>query len=484
MAEQQQLFVAAQAARDSGRWQDAIALYSAASTSDPRSAVIRHNLALCSFGAGKLDDALEFARQATEIRPDLWQSRMIEAKVHRSRGRPANSEAALATILRGQPDNASALAAMADLDLNEFGDPAAALGRLKAQGGTDAELTGMMAALYLGEQSAELQSAHLKRFSQREFRLPRVALRPHRSRRRKRIGLISPLFSASPVYFLTFSTFEAISERCEIICFHRGMHRDWATEQFAGLAAEWHDVAHQDPRALAALIAEAEIDILFDLGGWTDAPALAALSARPAERMYSWVGGQSATTGLDMFDGWIGDQWQSPLSLQPLYSEPLVNIPGGYCDYRPPHYLNQIRRPRKRTSIGLVGNPCKLVPETLRQWPRELTELVLIDRRYAHKRTRDRVSALLDSAGVSKIDFIVPSGHIEYLQALAGLKAIVNSRPYTGGLTLVEAITLDVGIVELPGEGKLFCERHHLSHQATHGQNAQLAGAIGKLIGV
>lgn len=410
--QQQQLLLAAQTARDNGRWQQAIALFSRASAAEPGSAVIRHNLAICQFAAGKLDGALEAARQAVAIRPDLWQSRMIEAKVHRARGAPVDSEKALRIVLHLQPGNAAALAAMADLDLNEFGDPAAAVARLRSQGDTDAELTAMMAGLYLGEQSAAEQSARLKRFSRREFDRPRLDLPVPAKRKRKRIGLISPLFSASPVYFLTFGAFQALAESHDIVCFSRRTQRDWATEHYAAMATEWHDVAHEEPDALARKIAASDIDILFDLGGWTDAPALAALAARPAHRMYSWVGGQSATTGLDIFDGWIGDEWQSPSSLQHLYSEPIANIPGGYCDYHPPHYLDQIRRPRKRTGIGLVGNPCKIVPATMRQWPRELNELVLIDRRYAHQRTRDRVVGLLNEAGVSKIDFIVPHGHI------------------------------------------------------------------------
>jgi len=482
VGDQQQLLAAAQAARDGGRWQEAISLFSAASTSEPRSAVIRHNLALCSFGAGRFGDALAFARQATTLRPELWQSRMIEAKVHRNRGEPVESEKALAAILDVDPANASALAAMADLDLNEFGDPAAAAQRLRRLGGPDAELTGMMAALYLGEQSAEEQSDRLKAFSSRNLRLPKLPLPAPSPRARKRIGLISPLFSASPVYFLTFGAFAALSAEHEIICFDRGVHRDWATERFAGIAAEWHDVAHQEPATLSHRIAGADLDLMFDLGGWTDAPALAALSAHPARRMLTWVGGQSATTGLDVFDGWIGDEWQSPASLQPLYTESLINVAGGYCDYQPPDYLAKVPRPRKRTAIGLVGNPCKIVPQTVRDWPAGLTELVLIDRRYAHQRTRDRVSALLEGAGVRKLDFIVPQGHAAYLEALAGMRSIVNSGPYAGGLTLVEAAALDVGIIDLPGEGRLFCERHHLSHRVTRGRNPGLANEIGKLV--
>jgi len=481
------VLVKAQAARDAGRWSEAIGLFGTAVSIDSTSFQIRHNLALCHFANGTFDEALRFAREAVRIRPDLWQSMMIESKVHRARGRTIEAEVALMQVLRFNPGNPSALVALADIEINEFGDPAAAVERVRPLAdhpdfAVDAELTTLMADLYLGAGSPESLSDRLKDFSKRNLRLPVRRPEPRAKRSRPRVGLVSPLFSASPVYFMTFNIFEALAQRCDLICFNRSPRQDWATRAFADIAAEWHDVTHHDPARLAQGIRAAEIDVLFDLGGWTDAAALTALSTRPAPRMFTWVGGQSATTGLDMFDGWIGDAWQSPPELGHLYAEPIVNMPGGYCDYRPPENLASISIPKKRNAIGLVGNPCKIGERLAAAWPASITELTLIDRRYAHARTRDRVTALLDRVGVRQVDIIVPKGHAEYLQALAGMKAIVNTAPYSGGLTTIEAMALGVEILVLPGEGRLFCERHHLSHRHTAGRNPQLVAAIAKLV--
>jgi protein O-GlcNAc transferase len=483
VASQEQILIAAQAARDAGRWDEAIRLFSAALVKTPASAQIRHNLALCHFGGGALDEALKFAQQAASIRPELWQSRMIEAKVHRARGRPVDAEVALSLVLRMERTNAAALAAMADLDLNEFGDPAAAVARLAPlRGSPDAELTALMAGLYLGHETAEMQSARLIAFSKRHLRIAPVERPKPAKRARKRVGLISPLFSASPVFFMTFNAFEALAKDFDLVCFNRGGHRDWATERFVSISREWHEVKHMEPKPLAQAIAAADIDVLFDLGGWTDAASLAALSGRPAPRMFSWVGGQSATTGLDMFDGWIGDEWQSPTALQPLYAEKIVNIRGGYSDYRPPAIIEKMRRPGKRSGVALVGNPCKIGPAMMKAWPEEVRDIRLIDRRYAHARTRDRVIALLNAAGVRNVEVIVPGGHADYLEALSATKTIVNTAPYSAGLTAIEASALGVELLTLPIVGKLFCERHHLSHRVTGGRNPGLAGEIGKLI--
>jgi predicted O-linked N-acetylglucosamine transferase (SPINDLY family) len=92
------------------------------------------------------------------------------------------------------------------------------------------------------------------------------------------------------------------------------------------------------------------------------------------------------------------------------------------------------------------------------------------------------VVALLERAGVRIDEIIVPQGHAEYLRALAGMKAVINTAPYSGGLTTIEAMALGVEIITPSGAGKLFCERHHLSHRVTAGRNPALAGAIMDLV--
>ncbi|MBW8910933.1 MAG: tetratricopeptide repeat protein, partial [Sphingomonas sp.] len=166
------IIASAQSARDKGQWRQAIGLFGTAAALDPASGHLRHNLALCHFATGALDDALKCARDAIRIQPDLWQSMMIESKVHRSRGHVLDSESALERLLRVSPGNSTALVALADLEINEFGDPAAAAARVRPllsnpECAVDAELTTLMADLYLGEASADALSRRLVAFSRR-----------------------------------------------------------------------------------------------------------------------------------------------------------------------------------------------------------------------------------------------------------------------------------------------------------------------------
>jgi len=78
-----------------------------------------------------------------------------------------------------------------------------------------------------------------------------------------------------------------------VVVFNRGHKQDWATHVFETLSSEWHDVQEINAQQLAARLYGAELDVLYDLGGWMDPVALKALSIKPAPQMYKWVGGKA-----------------------------------------------------------------------------------------------------------------------------------------------------------------------------------------------
>lgn len=479
------LLSAAQARSDAGDWAGAIRLFGQAADRAPASGEIQHNLALARFATGDLARARHHAVQATARAPRLWQARALLARIERARGDVGAADAAWRAVLAIDPASGPARLGLADLAMNELGDAAGAAALVAPlasdpANGVDAELTTLMAALYSGAIRPGDLARRLRDFAGTHLTLPRLRPREPRAGRR-RVGLISPLFTASPVHFLTFSTWRAVAEAHDLVVFNRGTRADAATEALRRLAREWHDVAHVEPQPLAERIAAAEIDVLFDLGGWSDVAGLAALSARPAARLYKWVGGQSATTGIAAFDGWIGDGWQSPAEAQPLYAEPLLPIAGGYIDYAAPPGIAALRD-RPRSGVALVGNPVKITAALAAHWPADVRAVSLIDRRYAHAATRERVAALLDSIGVAVAEVLTPDGHHGYLEAVARHAAIVNTVPYAAGLTAVEAYALGVKVIGPASGGPLFAQRHLLSHARTRGRNPALAPQILALI--
>jgi len=185
-----------------------------------------------------------------------------------------------------------------------------------------------------------------------------------------------------------------------------------------------------------------------------DPVALKALSIKPARKMFKWVGGQSVTTGLDSFDGWIGDTWQSPDRLQYLYSEPLVNIAQGYAHYTPPSYMPAIPH-SKRDEPVIFSNPAKLSRAFLKYLQTIKGRKCFIHRQFQFAAARENILNFFDP---NEVKFICPQNHQEALQMLGQHKIMLDTFPYSSGLTAREAQAMGVKVIAKAG--LLFCERH------------------------
>jgi protein O-GlcNAc transferase len=464
----------AQQAMNDSRWSEAHRGFLQALSHSPQRPQLHHNLALCALAMGQPQAALASAQIALQLMPSLWQSRLVVGHALAALKKPEAADDAYASVLQWQAGHGEAILARADLAMNVFGCPVQAAAWVQPllshpQHAQDAQLTLLMASVYDRDITAHALSQAVMKFSGQHLRLPCETLaataRPRLERRagpsglRPRVALISPHFSASPVYFLTIAGWRHVAAGSDIVVFNRGHQRDWATEQFKALAHEWIDVQALPAEALAQRIHAADIDVLYDLGGWMDPVALKALSCKPANKMYKWVGGQSLTTGLRTFDGWIGDAWQSPKRFQHLYTETLVNIPGGYATYTPPPYMPSVPLHKDSTPV-IFSNPAKLSRSFLAWLARLPGRKRFVHHQFRFERTRARVLQVLDAQSV---EFICPSSHREALDILGRHEWMIDTFPYSSGLTAREAVAMGMKVKVFAGE--LFCERHSLHLQ-------------------
>lgn len=300
---------------------------------------------------------------------------------------------------------------------------------------------------------------------------------------RRRIGLISPFWCSSPVYFLCIGALKLLAQEFDLVFFSRQIRNDWATIEFQHLATEWHEVAGLPPHVLAGVLKKNQLDVLIDLGGWTDMQVMRALSLRPAAKQFKWVGGQIATTGLHgVFDGFISDQHQSPPSLAALYTEPLILIPGGYVTYTPPPYMPALHNPGVRrqegpANVGIISTPMKVSQPFLhylagqiqfyqKQEGRPIV-LQFVGWRFNDTRVQKRIDAALQigpnrETGKVRVMYVPTRGHRDYLETIGRLDWVVDTFPFTCGVTALEAFALGVPLRTHPGTH--FSARHGYSH--------------------
>lgn len=466
-----QIIADADAARDSANWNLGIALYSKAIALSPNFPRLVHNRALCLLGAGRFIDAIADCKYALSLDSSSWQTINVLAKSQEALGLAVEADDSYRTVLLKQPENPTALLGRANLALNQFGDPLLASASvtpllLNNEFSMDAQLTQLMACLYdrdvlvtakdIANQAMVFAHQHLQLDRKiDQFEGPQKK----QASNRPRIGLLSNSFCASPVYYLTINKWKELSNSCDIVIFNRGHKADWATSIFKDLAFEWIDVQHFPGDLLAKTIFKNQVDILYDLGGWMDPVGLQALSLNPSPKQMKWVGGQSLTTGLDCFSGWVGDVNQSPNYLQHLYSEPLILMPGYYAQYTQPEYMPKTIGHKTKTPC-VYSNPAKVSRAFLTYLKKLPGKKVFIHHQYQYAKTRKRIEEFLGN----QAEFIVPSSHQEALMALNQHSVMIDTFPYTSGLTAFEAQALGTKI-HVTKIGELFCERHTAIYQ-------------------
>ena len=479
--------------RRAGNWSSALHGYQLVLRSLPDDPVVEHNLGLCYFALGDSLMAEKHSLRAMQLKPQQWQSALIQAKALTANGKKSQALDLLEQLAKQHPGSAEVSIELAKLLMQHGGDAARACTLvapfLNTAHHRDAEAVLLISQLYdrPGGVDATALSAALCKFSDAFLQLPASdspAVSHHQpfkstkdvalnASRRLKVGLLSPQFSVSPVYFFTYGALQALANDVDLVFFNRGKKKDWATRSFQTLAQDWVDVSLCSALELASVLQSHHLDVLIDLGGWMDPVGLHALSVKPAKKMFKWVGGQSATTGLKSFDGYLTDAHQTPAGSDHLYSEPLIRLQSGYVTYTPPPYMpKRVVKKGPHANFGVIANPAKVsqgfLAELLHRLPTwQLAQaaqakdlrLKFIDQRYEQKCIRDRIQAALPGL---PIDFVTPANHLGYLKAVAHLDVTLDTWPYSGGLTTMEALTM--GVPTLTRSGQLFCERHTESH--------------------
>lgn len=472
------------------QWHEALAAYESLDTQYPGSADIKLALAIAYLKLGDYPNSIESGRACLALDTLSWQAMHTIALAMRKTGRLLDGLKLLAKINRVHPEVDAVRIDYSEFVCRVLGDfhlaesilsglPEGELKRLQL------ERFAIKKSLYNGTQSRAMLKAHQIAYGNRELGFGNLSLlgkpeseKPVSGKSRERLGLLSTMFRASPVYYLCFETLQCLAREVDLVFFSRETVSDWGTAQFKGISAQWHDVGHLDALALAKLLGDSALDAVIDLSGLLDKSGLKALSAKPVPRQFKWVGGQSMTTGLSCFDGYLSDDFQSPGGVDVLYTEPLVRLQAGYVTYGPPAYLPEPRGPstnRDAYDVGVIGHPLKVSEPFLRYLRAQMEtfdgnhqiSLLFIGWRYGLPAVQRRILAVIGQefdlySDWLTIRFVPTKGHENFLKQVAELDWVLDTFPYTAGVTALESLAMGVPI--RTRAGPMFSERHSYSH--------------------
>ncbi|WP_162619829.1 hypothetical protein [Salinicola acroporae] len=334
---------------------------------------------------------------------------------------------------------------------------------------------------YDPEASAESILQKSKKWSAR-FKPPQVFDHGEKDtspNRRLRVGLLSGNLRAHPVGWMISSALEQLPDDIEIHAYSDtdAGDNDPIAKRIKQ-ACEWKPVYHLNHRQLAERIFEDDIDILIELAGHGGLNRLPTVDTKPAPVVVKWVGMQISSMGIDAFDYFLSDSYETPAGVDHLYTEKLIRLPDDYICYQPPSYKPAITALPSLSNgyitFGCFNNPAKVNDTLLAEWAILLQQLpgsrlFLKGGQYSSDEVCERVLTTLEKHGVERSRVLLegPSQHKELLESYNRVDIALDTWPYSGGLTTCEALLMGVPVVT--HTGPTFAGRHSATHLCNAG---------------
>lgn len=292
-----------------------------------------------------------------------------------------------------------------------------------------------------------------------------------------KIGFLSPDLRSHPVGYFLLPLFENTPEGLTFHAFQNSTTNDEVTERLKVHCATWHNLRGMDHDEVAALIRDEQIDILFDLAGHTSDHRLQVFACKPAPVQVTGLG-YVDTTGLRRMDYLLGDKHQTPAHEDHFYTEKVWRMPDDYIVYSPPKGgPNLASLPALKNgfiTFGSCNKPAKMSREVIALWCRILvavpqSKLILRNMGLDKPSIQAQFTAKFSACGVGpeRIIFRGGASHFDLLSTYNDIDIALDTTPYSGGLTTLEALWM--GVPVLTHGGNCFASRHSATHLCNAG---------------
>lgn len=324
-----------------------------------------------------------------------------------------------------------------------------------------------MTALYSDHMSAaEVTALHAELFSPLKalFQAP-VWSMPNQPSQRLRIGyLSSDLFRQHPVnLFMQPVLAHHNLDRFDVTVYYSGEVVDEQTRLARSRVGHWCEVKTLSDEALTDLIRTDSIDVLVDLSGQTSLNRLGVLARRAAPVQINYLG-YPYTSGVPSMDYLIADSVVVPPAQSDLYTEQVLRLPHAVFCYAPeenyPLSLKGDAWMSQTTVFGSFGNVMKLTKSTIALWARVLSavpdsKLLLKSPSFSDAGAVNRFVSAFAAQGISpeRIECRGPSGLTEMMAQYSDVDIVLDTMPYNGGTTTLQAIWMGCPVITKAGEG-------------------------------
>jgi predicted O-linked N-acetylglucosamine transferase (SPINDLY family) len=306
--------------------------------------------------------------------------------------------------------------------------------------------------------------AECRRWNQQHAAVLERFIEPHLNDRtpdrKLRIGYVSPDFRTHASALFLLPLLESHDrQHFEIFCYSNVAAPDFVTARLQQLAQAWRDIHALSDEQTAGLIRRDEIDILIDLKVHGERNRLLVFARKPAPVQVTWLG-YPGTTGLTTIDYRLTDPYLDPSGLyDDCYSERSVRLPDTFWCYSPIALTLVRDLPALHNgyiTFGSLNAFFKVNRDVLGLWARvlravERSRLILLASEGSSRQWVLDILAL-DGISADRIDFVNRQPRGRYLETYHRIDIALDTFPYNGHTTTLDALWMGVPLVTLVGQ--------------------------------
>ncbi len=436
---------------DLGQFNEAVISCRRALELKPDDARAYNNLGNALHYLGQLNDAVVSYRRALELKPDYAKAHNNLGNVLQDLGRLNDAADSYRRALELKPDYIVAKSNLLFiLNYTASHTPASYLEQARQFGRIVAEQVGV------------------------RFSAWQCAAHPERLR----VGLVSgDLRKHSVGHFLEGLLARIDPARIELIAYPTHHREDELTARIRPYFSAWKPLSGLSDAAAARLIHADGVHVLIDLAGHTEHNRLPVFAWKPAPVQVTWLG-LPTTTGVAEMDYVLGDPHAIPAEYANQFSEAVWRLPESYlCLTVPGHAVEVVPPPALSAgavTFGSFNNLTKMTDAVVAVWARILkavpgSRLLLKTKQLSElsvcAQTRQRFAA----CGIAP-ERLLLGGRVvsddDHLAAYNKVDIALDTFPYPGVTTSVEALWMGVPVLSLQGDRFLSCTAASIAHNA------------------
>jgi len=277
-----------------------------------------------------------------------------------------------------------------------------------------------------------------------------------------RISIVSGELKNHAVTHQIKDVVKYLSKNYEINFFNHTDTQDDLTKELKDCSTIWVDTHKKDNSELIEEIRNTKSKYLFSLSGFNKNNRTEIFKNRICKFQINWCG-HLTTSGLKNMDFILGDNYCTPKKMQKYYIEKILNMPEIWTVLsEPPGIKKQdflACEKNNYITFGCFNRFAKINSTVLDLWidilnANKNSKLYLISNEFNDLIFKDKIVNIFKKGGIEeeRLNFMGSFERLKLLNYYNKIDIVLDTFPYTGGTTTLEAIFMERPVLSVYGE--------------------------------